>query len=352
MIISIIISAITCFIIILTSKFHGSLSHDHDLSGIQKYHTIPTPRIGGLALFVTVFIVSFFSYYFFHINAAKYTLLLLITSIPVFSIGLIEDLFKNISPLTRLLFMLCGGLIAIYVTQVCNPFVRYLDFLGVTDFFTRHLFFYVIITLFFMIGISNCFNVIDGYNGLAGTTSVINFIGVLIIAVRLHDVSLIFLSYVIIGALVGFLLFNYPWGKIFLGDGGAYFVGFIMAMIMVKRDSFFNNQVSIYSLFLINLYPIAELTFSVIRRKFIHRTKSTKPDNFHLHQIIYHKLLHSSLKNKNSWVLVYMLALIIPPVILGVNFCNDIRIIKIMILGYSIYYVLIYSLVSKLKTIN
>lgn len=349
MIFSLILSAIFCWVIIATSKHHGHLSADSDLNGVQKYHTIPTPRIGGLTIFLSFLCVAIGGYFLLNKAIAAYAVMLIITAIPVFAIGFCEDIFKNISPKVRLLAMLIAALIAIYVTHVCEP-VRYSDFLGFTNFLTTHYLFSLAMTLFFIVGLTNCFNVIDGYNGLAATTALLNFIGVLVITVKLQDTSLIFVLSIIIGSLLGFLLFNYPWGKIFLGDGGAYFIGFIMVIASLHLHREYYEQMTGYSVFLINIYPVTEMAVSIIRRKFIHKTKSMEPDNQHLHQLVYHNLVSRSIKNKNAAVLPIMLLFIVPQIILGVYYYQSKIVCFTAMALYFIYYLMAYILLIRLKS--
>lgn len=351
MLISLVVSAFICFVIILTSKFHGSISHDHDLSGIQKYHINPTPRIGGIALFISLLGTSSITYYFFHVNAAKYTLILLITSIPVFGVGLIEDLFKNVLPRIRLLSTLSSAIIAIYITHVIS-IIQYADFYDFTQFLTNHYIFSLGMTLFFIVGLVNCFNIIDGYNGLSSTTALLNFIAVYILAMKLNDANIAFITLIMIGAILGFLIFNYPFGKIFLGDGGAYFIGFVMAIICIYLHRVHHEDMTGYSVFLINMYPATEMAISIIRRKIIHKTKSTDPDNKHLHQLIYHKLVPSRIKNKNAFVMPIMLIFMLPQAILGVLYYKNISICLSLMALYVIFYVFSYILISRLKEIT
>lgn len=351
MLFSFVCSVIICCLILLTSKFHADLSLDHDLSGIQKYHTNPTPRIGGLALFISCLIISFFSYYFFHINAAKYTMMLLLTCIPVFGMGLIEDLFKNVRPKVRLLATLASAIVAIYITHVTTT-IKYTDFNGFTQFLTNHYLFSLFMTLFFIVGLVNCFNIIDGYNGLSSTTALLNFIGVYILARKLNDVNVDFIALVMIGSILGFLVFNYPWGKIFLGDGGAYFIGFVMVIICTYLHHMHYKNITGYSVFLINIYPVTEMAISIIRRKIIHRTKSMEPDNKHMHQLIYHKLVPATIKNKNACVMLIMLVFIVPQIILGMVYYQNAIMCLYLMAAYFIFYICSYIFITRLKDIT
>ena len=148
----------------------------------------------------------------------------------------------------------------------------------------------VVVTCFAVAGVSNAFNLIDGYNGLAGVVAVIILLGLAYIADLVGDRVIMVGALTMVGAIVGFLIWNYPNGHIFLGDAGAYLIGFAVAelsVLLVAR----NPVVSPWFPFLLSFYPIFETLFTIFRRRVVSKKSPGMPDAAHLHQLIYRRLV-------------------------------------------------------------
>jgi UDP-N-acetylmuramyl pentapeptide phosphotransferase/UDP-N-acetylglucosamine-1-phosphate transferase len=147
-------------------------------------------------------------------------------------------------------------------------------------------------TMFAVGGVANSINIIDGYNGLAGGHAVIVLAAMAWVSALLGDAFLLVSALAMIGALLGFLAWNYPKGKIFLGDGGAYLLGFwlgeLSVLIVVRHP-----EVSPWFPMLLLVYPIFETLYSMYRRKVVGGLSPGQPDRMHLHQIIYQRLRRS-----------------------------------------------------------
>jgi UDP-N-acetylmuramyl pentapeptide phosphotransferase/UDP-N-acetylglucosamine-1-phosphate transferase len=139
-------------------------------------------------------------------------------------------------------------------------------------------------------GVVNAINIIDGYNGLMTGYSIFVLIAIAYVANILGDGLIVQLSLILIASLSGVFIFNFPFGRIFMGDGGAYFIGFMMATIGLMLG-IRNDEVSHWFILLLFIYPLYETTFSVYRRKIIHDTDATQPDANHLHSLVYRKLI-------------------------------------------------------------
>jgi UDP-N-acetylmuramyl pentapeptide phosphotransferase/UDP-N-acetylglucosamine-1-phosphate transferase len=142
----------------------------------------------------------------------------------------------------------------------------------------------VLFTAFAVGGVANSINIIDGFNGLASTTSALAFVSFALIAYQVGDSQLAAISLVLAACVWGFFWVNWPFGKIFLGDGGSYFVGFSLAwlaVMLIER----NPQVSAFAAMLICVHPITEVLFSVYRRK-IKKLHPGHPDRMHFHSLI------------------------------------------------------------------
>jgi UDP-N-acetylmuramyl pentapeptide phosphotransferase/UDP-N-acetylglucosamine-1-phosphate transferase len=207
-------------------------------------------------------------------------------SIPAFAIGLTEDITKKIRVLTRLLMVSIGAFIAIYCLGLG---INRLDIPWV-DTALSIPFLSILITCFAITGLANAYNIIDGFNGLASMVGIITLMAIAYVAFRVGDVPMVIMALALIGSIAGFFVWNYPRGLIFLGDGGAYLIGFwigITSILLVNR----NPQISPWFALIINAYPVFETLFTIWRRK-VHQGKSPGlPDAAHFHSLIYRRLL-------------------------------------------------------------
>ena len=210
---------------------------------------------------------------------------LLIAGLPVFVLGVAEDLSKRIHPLQRLLAAIVTGILAWWLTGYT---LKYVDIPPV-DFLLAYLPLSIAFTAFAVAGLTNAINIIDGFNGLAGGTVIISLSALGIISWQVGDLQLAQLCLTVIVVLIGFMLFNYPFGKIFLGDGGAYLLGFILAWVAVMLPMR-NPQVSVWAPLLVCSYPINEAIFSMARRLW-NKTDLHEADSSHLHSLIKKKIV-------------------------------------------------------------
>lgn len=275
-------SLCTCIFLVLTKSWHGSLSID-STDGVQKFHTKPTPRIGGIAVAIGV-LAGFAASSHDAAAAEKRTILsaILLAGMPAFIFGLLEDLTKRVSVRTRLLATMASGVLGWGITGIA------LTHIGVPglDWLLGFTFFSVLFTAFAVGGVANAINIIDGFNGLTAGVSLIMLTAFGLIARQVGDIALAFTCLVIAAAVAGFFVINWPRGKIFLGDGGAYFLGFALAWIAVLLPER-NPSVSPWSSLLICSYPITEVAFSIYRRRFLREGyPATQPDAVHLHSLV------------------------------------------------------------------
>lgn len=273
-------SSATCLLLVLTQKWHGSFSMDSS-SGIQKIHTAPTPRIGGIGIAIGVF--AGFAASSHSIAAAEKRMILssiLMAGMPAFIFGLLEDLTKRVSVKIRLLATMASGVLGWGITGTS---LTHVDVPGI-DFLLGFTVISVIFTAVAVGGVANAINIIDGLNGLTAGTALIILAAFGIIARDVGDIPLAFTCLIIAGAVAGFFFLNWPKGKIFLGDGGAYFLGFTLAWIAVLLPER-NHSVSPWTSLLICSYPIIEVVFSILRRAMREGHSPTEPDFFHLHSL-------------------------------------------------------------------
>lgn len=279
--IALLASFATCLFLVLTKKWHGNFSMDSSY-GVQKVHTSPTPRIGGIGIAIGVF-AGFAASSHDIASAEKRAILsaILLAGIPAFIFGLLEDLTKRVSVRIRLLATMASGVLGWGITGTA---ITHVDIPGL-DFILGYTVFSVLFTAFAVGGVANSINIIDGFNGLTAGTAIIMLATFGIIARQAGDIPLAFTCMIIAGAVLGFFLVNWPRGKIFLGDGGAYFLGFTLAWIAVLLPER-NASISPWTSLLICSYPIIEVGFSIYRRKFLREaTAATQPDAVHLHSL-------------------------------------------------------------------
>jgi len=142
------------------------------------------------------------------------------------------------------------------------------------------------ISCIMLAGLTNAYNIIDGFNGLACMVGILTLAAIAYVSFRVDDYLLLFMASLIISSIFGFFIWNYPRGLIFLGDGGAYLIGFFvgaLSILLINR----NEEVSPWFACLINIYPAFETIFSMWRKKFIKKMGVSMPDGVHLHMLIY-----------------------------------------------------------------
>ena len=278
---------IACFLTALIIRYrflHETLSADVDFDSPQKFHTIPTPRIGGLAIFVALFCGALIRL-FYDYPSGIFSLQLLALSCPAFLFGLLEDLTKRVSPRVRLLASATSALAAIYFLHIAVQYTH----VGWLDFFFSIPAIAIVLTCIMIAGLTNAYNIIDGFNGLSCMVGILTLAAIAYVAFRVSDGLLLFLTTLIISAIFGFFIWNYPRGLVFLGDGGAYLIGFLVATtsaLLIVR----NPDVSPWFACLINIYPAFETLFSMWRKKVIKKMSVGVPDGVHLHMLIYGRI--------------------------------------------------------------
>jgi UDP-N-acetylmuramyl pentapeptide phosphotransferase/UDP-N-acetylglucosamine-1-phosphate transferase len=295
-------SFIFCLLILFTRSWHSRFSFDHQLRGPQKFHSTPVPRIGGVAIFASVLVVTLFAVSDLPADFPKAEILkLVLASSPLFFAGLLEDVTKKASVLCRLFAAMASALLASFLLGATLP---RLDVWGLNQ--LGHFIPPVLVsllsigfTVFAVTGASNSINIIDGFNGLAGSTIVIVLGGLAFLAWQSGDTLVVNLSALGIGATIGFMLLNYPRGAIFLGDGGAYFLGFWMAetaVLLVAR----NPGIGTWQVLAVCAYPIIETLFSIYRKMCIRRMSAGLPDGLHFHMLVYRRVVRALCQQNKS----------------------------------------------------
>ncbi len=279
------VSFILCVVIILSSGYGFSRRAALDEVAVQSAHTGFVPRVGGLAIYISLLgLIPILSFGFipiefvFDLKTAELTWLIL-SAAPVFAMGLAEDLGYSVSPRLRLLASAISSIVAIILFKV------WLFKLGIPIIDSLLIFapFAILFTIFATVGVVNAFNLIDGLNGLSGYVSMSIAISMSIVAFKVADLQFTIFLALITATVLGFLTLNFPFGKIFLGDGGAYALGHLLvwsAILLINRAT----EISSFAILLIFFWPVADTGLAIWRRWKL-GNPADRPDRLHFHQL-------------------------------------------------------------------
>ena len=313
---------ISFFITLFVNKYFskkGNILTDNDFLKPQAFHSVETPRSGGLAAISSLIIFFVSQYYFFEIFMFDY----FIISLSLFVIGFFDDIKINFSPVKRLVLMIFILSICIYYFSINLVSV---DLLFLNIWLSNKLFNLIFILLCFLF-IINGANLIDGFNGLLGIhILIINFI---LLSINLNTAELNFLLFLMaqIIILIIFLLFNFPKAKLFLGDGGSYLFGSLTVLNIINTNNV-NYKISSFFFCVILFYLFFEVFFSFFR-KLAFKRSPLRPDGNHLHMLTFrwlkkfNKFKNCNYLNSLLINLVYIL-LILPAMYFNDNgiFCR------------------------------
>ncbi|OWY05102.1 glycosyl transferase family 4 [Thioclava sp. F1Mire-8] len=295
-------------LIVATKSFHGKLTLDGD-HGIQKIHAAPTPRIGGFALLAGALVAGL------TLDAQTQALwwTICLCASPAFGSGAIEDITKKVSAKWRLLATVCAGLIFCLVS---GYHIERADIPGL-DYLLRYPAFGIALSAIAIGGIANSLNIIDGVNGLASGSAIIVFSAFAVIAEQTNDGPILAICLLMIGSIAGFFVVNFPAGKLFYGDAGAYATGFVLAVIGIVLPAR-NPEISPLIAVLALAYPWIETVVSIRRRLKRDGTHPGAADRLHLHSLVYRSrakriaeaLGHPEMRNPITSVVLWSLSLI------------------------------------------
>ena len=253
------------------------------VGGVQALHVIPTSRLGGATLAATFLAVAAAARLAGG-TALATSLPLALAALPVVLVGVSEDVALHIRPRYRLLAAVASAALA---SAFAGGTVPRID-LELIDRFLPYTWVALPITWFMVAGACNAVNLIDGANGLAAGSAVIMFGGIALMASASGDAATLAPALAMIAVLAAFLCWNYPRGKVFLGDAGAYFVGFMYAELAIRLIAR-NEQVSPWYVILLAGYPIVDTLFAMYRRALQGRPLMA-PDAMHLHSLVFRRV--------------------------------------------------------------
>ena len=311
---------------------------------VQRIHLNETPRLGGL-----IFILSLVSFIAFsNINESIQLLkIILICLIPIIVIGIKEDLLHNVEPTIRLLSLLFVGWL--FRVQFTGP----LPILTDIPFIGKLLLLHGGISIFYilsMTAVANGMNLIDGVNGLCGAVALSILGSLLFLSYKTSDVVMLSTIFSVILILLPFLIFNYPYGKIFLGDLGAYSLGLIISMLTIILFGR-HPEISPWLAVLILIYPATEVIFSLLRRAF-RGVSIYHADIYHLHLKFFYFFRPQPAYKKmaNALVTPILSPLWLFPIVTTAWVYHKPIFIFIAILLFVLIYALLYLSVPNVKT--
>ncbi len=314
-ILAFILSAIITLLVVRSAHLHGGFTADTDLSKPQSSHANAVPRVGGIGIVVGLCLGLAAAWFRYGDESSVLLLTLTACAMPAFAAGVVEDVTKRVGPMVRLLATMLAALAAAFIL---GALVKRLDIPHVDELIAWQFGVHTLsllgaspaaaapialgFTVVVVAGVANAVNIIDGLNGLASMVCIMMFTSIAYVAFRVNDAAVLALSLAMVGAIAGFFLFNFPAGLIFLGDGGAYFVGFMLAecvVLLVAR----NPEVSAWYGALLLCYPVWETIFSIYRRKFIRKASPGLPDGVHLHQLVLRRISRWAIGSREARVL-------------------------------------------------
>ena len=309
-----------------------------DLPGERKIHDQPIPRLGGLAIFIVfnlvVLITSQIDFFFFPIDFLKkiHFWWLFLASAIVLGLGAVDD-FRRVPAAVKFFFQIIAGLILALtcskIDVVALPFGTFK--LGIWS---------IPATVFWVVAITNAINLLDGLDGLAAGTSFIICLAMFGISLLNQNIGIALISIILAGSILGFLKYNFHPASIFLGDSGAYFLGFILAVLSLQGGLKGTTTIAILIPIIALGLPIVDTGISMLRRllKSLHIMEVDQERNvvkfFYLdgwsmfradREHIHHRLMEIGLTQKKAVMILYGVSIILGGIALSSVYFKNIN---------------------------
>lgn len=325
----------------------------------QRFHFGQTARMGGLGMLIgwsvalTALPLLQAAHLAGNIDHLKLSLpLWLLMLLPAFLGGVVEDMTQRLRVSWRLLLTLTSGVLAWAVLGVTVP---HLGFAAIDRWWAAWPWLGVGLAVLAVTGLPHAFNIIDGYNGLAGSVALVVCLALAHVALQVGDRELAALALALAAATAGFLVWNYPRGLIFAGDAGAYLWGLLIAaisLLLVKRHPI----VSPWFPMLLLIYPVWETLFSIYR-KLWRGVSPGMADALHLHQLVYRRLVRSvlhedeakSMLKRNNRTAPYLWSFIVLTVVPAVLFWRYSAVLLAFCVLFAVSYVAAYVMLVRFK---
>lgn len=296
-----------------------------DIPDVRKVHFRPIPRIGGIAIFVPMMVLTVSVLFLDNTIGEKFrdiqtkVIVLLGAGTFIFFMGLIDDI-KGLRARIKLLCQLTAAI------TVCGFGIR-ITSVAISDRFILNLgWFSWPLTLLWIVGVTNAINLVDGLDGLSAGICAIACGAMAILSIHFAQPIMTVIMLSLVGALTGFLFFNFNPAKIFMGDSGSLFLGFILASASVMSAAKSQAIVGLTLPILVLGIPIFDTLFSMLHR-FLERRSIFSPDRNHFH----HKLLVLGLRQRHVIIVAYAVTLLVAMFGMFMMFTRNIQTIIIFI---------------------
>lgn len=326
------------FFVIGKKKYLSKLSNEY--IAIQKIHDDYVPPFGGLIIFISFY---FYLFFFFKQESFFSHFHILIPSLLIIAVSSIEDLYSNVKPVVRFIVIFISSLIYCALSDELPS----IEIWKLGEILKNNSLLNIFFFSLCMTALTNGMNMIDGMNGLAGLTSLC-ILGSLISIVFLFNIDIVDpnILFILSGIIIVYLLFNFPFGKIFLGDAGAYWLGWILGALIIEIFTYTDLNTWIAPLIL--FYPTMEVFFSTIR-KLISKKNPLFADLQHLHLKLYFLLKGPTSRKPqfNSFTTLCLMPFWICPVLTIVWVQKNPDIAKYFLILFIALYIAYYYLIPK-----
>lgn len=353
-VLSFFLAALATFLIIRVARRHAK-RYGKDMP--QRFHQGHVPRIGGLGIFigmgVTWLIASTPLGWRLNVDVSVWVAVMaLFCMLPAVATGVAEDVTQRVPAKLRLASTVCGAVLLVWLLGLS---ANRIGVPAVDDWLQSSYWIPVLLAVLAIAGLPHAFNLIDGYNGLAGTVALLISLAIAHVALQLGDRQLASMLICLAGATGGFLLWNYPHGKVFAGDGGAYVWGLVIAVscvLLVQR----HPQVSPWFPMLLLIYPVGETFFSIYRKLVKGQSPGTA-DALHLHQLIFRRIVRVALEedevrellSRNNRTSPYLWMFAATSVVPAVLFWNNTLVLFLCCVAFAMAYVAAYLMIIRFK---
>ena len=318
-------------LVIRLARYVGALDQPNE----RKVHTHPIPRFGGVAIYTSFFLTFFIAmlpYFSVRLSSVihPHTGIMLVISLTlVLIIGIWDDV-RSVPPGKKFLGQFVAATIVYFagfhISAITHPLNIHLLKLGWFDY---------PVTVLWIVGITNAFNLIDGLDGLASGVAIIVSLTISCISFLKGDMETGLMALFLSGALLGFLRYNFKNAKIFLGDSGSLFIGFLLAILSMQSSTKGSTAFSILVPVLTLGLPIMDTLLSMVRRflkSVLPENKESKPflnklfkmflpDRGHIH----HQLINRGLSHHRVVLLLYIVSCVFGISALAVTITNDLH---------------------------
>ena len=262
----------------------------------RRVHKKPMPLMGGVAIYASIIVTSLI---FLPVDGTLISII--IGGTIIFISGIIDDI-KGLSPKAKLIFQIGAAIVLIFgdvkIEALTNPFTKSSNLIPLNGFA-------IPITIFWVVGITNTLNLIDGLDGLAAGVAMIASLSFLFVANKFNYIPVMVMSSIVAGSCLGFLPYNFNPAKIFMGDTGALFLGFILAALSIEGVMKSVATIAVVVPIIILGVPIFDTTFAIFRR-LLNGRSIAEADKGHLH----HRLLKMGFSQKKTVIILYSISAI------------------------------------------